>query len=146
MKTKKSQDKFDKKGKKVNETVNNIKSYDEKVSDYEKHFDSIGMHDPSTEAAIAQMKTATLRSGSHDVERAPDLVERDRVRENKNKEVRETNPGDVKIGDKGKTRRQTNEELSGVVAERQEHDIRVQEGKEPKPITGTNRSQKKTSR
>ncbi len=122
-------------------------SYDEKVEDYKAHFENLGMSDPGTEARIAAMETATPRSDGTELDRSPDLIDRDNARIEHHKDIIGiSDPGSVIIGEEGRTRRDVNQEQSEVVSERQEHDIAVQEGKEEKPSTGTNRSEKVTSR
>jgi hypothetical protein len=92
-------------------TSDEPKTYDEKVADYEEHFDGLGMHDPGTEARVAAMKTAS------DPDEAPELAERRRVREAKAAENRG-------ITDEAKA---TNERLSEELKARKAHDLKETE-------------------
>lgn len=127
------------------------KTYNEKLADYKEHFDGLGMSDPGTEARIQAMETAPVRvDETTDEERAPDLVERDRVRVAKSKETRDLNSGVAgttnKFGQIPSERKAMNEKLSDKLHDRKEHDEAITEGTEEPIPTGTNRDQKKGSR
>ena len=108
--------------------VEGPKTYDEKVSDYEEHFDNLGMSDPGTEARIAAMENPPIRSDGTELDRAPELIARDEVRESHAKDLQGGVAGTTgKFGQIPTERKAMNERLSGEMTDRKEHDEHEQD-------------------